>query len=130
MGGHVNLLSDYKKTCPSTILKLFHSNCHHLTDMLTSFYQNHIPPALLKRPHVRCPSIFTKIVMYSCAHVAQSRKTPIKSLRQLNSLKMHCFTANSFYKQTCEYSCSKALMPHNINLLSSHFTISYALHSS
>ena len=42
---------------------------------------------------------------------------------------MHCFTANSFYKQTCEYSCSKALMSHNMNLLSSHFTISYALHS-
>ena len=42
---------------------------------------------------------------------------------------MHCFTANSFYKQTCEYSCSKAIMSHNINLLISHFTISYALHS-
>ena len=42
---------------------------------------------------------------------------------------MHYFTANSFYKQTCEYSCSKALMSHNINLLSSHFTISRALHS-
>ena len=53
------------------------SNCHHLVDMLTNFYQNHIPPALLKRPHVRCPSIFTKIAMYSCAHVAHSRKIPI-----------------------------------------------------
>ena len=42
---------------------------------------------------------------------------------------MHCFTANSFYKQTCEYSCSKALMSRNINLLSYHFTIPCALHS-
>ena len=53
------------------------SNCHHLIDMLTNFYQNHIPPALLKCPHVRCPSILTKIAVYSCAHVAHSRKIPI-----------------------------------------------------
>ena len=38
-------------------------------------------------------------------------------------------TANSFYKQTCQYSCSMTLMSHNMNLLSSHFTISYTLHS-
>ena len=47
-----------------------------------------------------------------------------KSLRQLN-LSKKC----TIYKQTCEYSCSKALMSHNMNLLSSHFTISRALHS-
>ena len=58
-------------------MKRFHSNCHHLIDMLTKFYQNHIPPALLKRPDVRCPSILTKIALYSCAHVAHSRKIPI-----------------------------------------------------
>ena len=29
----------------------------------------------------------------------------------------------SFYKQTCEYSCSKTLMSRNMNLLNSHFTI-------
>ena len=40
-------------------------------------YQNHIPPALLNRPDVRCLSILTKIAMYSCAHVAHSRKIPI-----------------------------------------------------
>ena len=109
---------------------IVHSNCHHLIDILTKFYQNHIPPALLNRPDVRCLSIFTKIAMYSCAHVAHSRKIPINpSLRKLNSLKKCSFTASSFYKQTCEYSCSKGLMSHNINLLSYHFTISYALHS-
>ena len=32
----------------------FHSNCHHLIDILTKFYQNHKPPALLERPDVRC----------------------------------------------------------------------------
>ena len=51
------------------------SNCHYLIDMLTYFY--HIPPALLKCPHVRCPSIFTKIAVYSCAHMAHSRKIHI-----------------------------------------------------
>ena len=52
---------------------MFH-NCHHLIDMLTKFCQNHILPALLKRPDVRCPSIvFTNIAIYSCAHVAHSR---------------------------------------------------------
>ena len=54
IGGHVNVLSDYKKTLPSKIRKIFHSNCYHLIDTLTKFYQNHIPPALLKRPDVRC----------------------------------------------------------------------------
>ena len=61
IGCHVNILSDYKS----------------LIDMLTKFCQNHIPPALLKRPYVQCPSMFTKISMYSCAHVAQSRNIPI-----------------------------------------------------
>ena len=77
IGGHVHVLSDYKKTWPSKILKIVHSNCHHLIDILTKFYQNHISSALLNRPDVRCLSILTKIAMYSCAHVAHSRKIPI-----------------------------------------------------
>ena len=36
---------DYKKTSPSKIQKIIHSNCHRLIDMLTKFFQNHIPPA-------------------------------------------------------------------------------------
>ena len=83
IGGHVNVLSDYKKTSPLKILKLFHSNYHHLIDMLTKCCQNHIPPALSKRLDVRCPSIFTKIAMYSCAHVVHSRKCPINPINQL-----------------------------------------------
>ena len=49
-------------------------NC--IGDLLTKFFQNHIPPILLKRPDVRCPSILKK-AMFSCAHVAHSRKIPI-----------------------------------------------------
>ena len=37
-GGHVNVLSDYKKTWQSKNLKVFYSNCHHLIDMLTIFF--------------------------------------------------------------------------------------------
>ena len=39
---------------------IFHTNRHHLIDMLTKFCQNHISPALLQRPDVRCPYILTK----------------------------------------------------------------------
>ena len=58
-------------------LKICHSSCHHLIDMLTKFKKNHQLPALLKRPDVRCPYILTKIAMYLYAHVAHSRKIPI-----------------------------------------------------
>ena len=77
IGGHVNVLSGYKKKLQLHILKLFHSNSHHLIDMSTKFDQNHLPPALLVRPDVQCPSIFTKITMYSCAHVTHSRTIPV-----------------------------------------------------
>ena len=62
--------------------------------------------------------------VYSCAHVAHSRNIPINPSASSTLQKMHYI-----YKLTCEYSCSKALMSHNMNLLSSHFTISRALHS-
>ena len=42
IGGHINVLHDYKKTGPSQILKLLSCRCHHLIDMLVEFCQNHI----------------------------------------------------------------------------------------
>ena len=44
--GHVNVLSDYKKTDHKKLFKKIHSNCYHLIYMMTNFCQNHIPPAL------------------------------------------------------------------------------------
>ena len=51
--------------------------------------------------------------MYSCAHEAHRRKIPINPSACETLIKMHHFTANSFYKQTCEYACSIALMQFN-----------------
>ena len=84
-----------KKTGSSNIQNIFHSNCHHLIDRLTMFCQNHIQPALFKRPNMQCSSMFTKYPRISM-HVFS---------------KMYFFTANSFYKQTCEYISSFATWP-------------------
>ena len=42
---------------------------------------------------------------------------------------MHYFTANTFFKETCEYACSIALLSHRMNCLNSYITIYYALYS-
>ena len=39
IGGHVNVLHNYKKTGPSKILKLPTCHCHHTIDMLVEFSQ-------------------------------------------------------------------------------------------
>ena len=70
IGDHVNVLHDYKKTGPSTILKLLTCRCHHLIDMLTEFSQSlvlvtdcqHVLPACqcawLKCSYVRLYDFF------------------------------------------------------------------------
>ena len=110
-------------------MKTFHSNFYHLIDMLTKFRQNHSHPTVFKRSHLRCPSMFTFISMYSHAHVAHSRKTPHKSLCLLNSLKMHYVKASGFHKQTYKDACSTALLSRHIlshalnNCEGSHVTL-------
>ena len=44
-------------------------------------------------------NIYKKIAVYSCAHVAHSRKIPINPSGSQTLKKTHYFTANSFYKQ-------------------------------
>ena len=63
-------------------------------------------------PYVRCPAMFAKLSMCSCAHMAHTRNIPINPSK-LNSKKMHNFTANTFYNQTCEYAFSIARMSHH-----------------
>ena len=50
IGGHVNVLSDYKETISEKRFKFLHSHCNNVTDMLIKSRQNHIP--LLKCKHV------------------------------------------------------------------------------
>ena len=40
IGGHVNVLHDYKKTRPSKILKFLFCRYHHFIDMLIGFSKN------------------------------------------------------------------------------------------
>ena len=55
-------------------MKIIYANSHRLIDMLTKFSQNDILLDILKR---RPPlSVFTKISMYSCTHVAHTRTIP------------------------------------------------------
>ena len=71
IGGHANVLYDYKKTWPPKILKIFHSICHHLIDMLTKFGRNHILPALFKRPPRAMP-----VNVYKNIHVFMRPRGP------------------------------------------------------
>ena len=114
IGSHVYVLSDCKKAGPSKNLKIVHSNCHHLIDMLTMFCQNHIPPALFKRPHARCPSMFTNICPCNHAPTWPTAEQFHTSLLLLTSKKMHYFTVISFLKQ---------LHSHHMNCLISHISI-------
>ena len=105
------------------IRKRFHSNCHHFFDMLTKFFQNHIPPALLKRPDVRCPSYFsTKIAMYLGAHVAQRRKNSHKSLRLLNCLK-------GIISQTMDSTKKPVNMPAQLHLRTPYELFKFTYHN-
>ena len=52
IGGHVNVLSDYKETGPEKKIKFYHNHCSHVTDMLIKFRQKSIYQALLKCMHV------------------------------------------------------------------------------
>ena len=68
-GDHVNVLHDYKKTGPSTILKLLTCRCRHLIDILVEFSQNNIFLTLLKCLNLPYPLIFTNFCINYYAHV-------------------------------------------------------------
>ena len=110
IGDHVNVLHDYKKTGPSKILKLLSCRCHHLSNMLVEFCQNHIFLTLLKWLNVPCPSIFTNFCINYYAHVPCGEKIAKNPSAYLNHLKIHGYTSNMFYQQTCQRVCSNAVM--------------------
>ena len=105
IGDHVNVFYDYKKTGPSTILKLPSCRCHHLIDMLVEFCKNHMFLTLLKWLNVPYLSMFTNF----CINYYR-RKNCQKSFRLLKSSKIHGYTANMFYQQTCQCVCSNSVM--------------------
>ena len=74
IGGHVNVLHDYKKTLPSKILKFLTCRYHHFIDMLIEFSQNLKFLTLLKWLSVSCPSMFTNFCMNYYAHVPCGEK--------------------------------------------------------
>ena len=58
IGGLANVLSDYKETGPSNILKTFHTNCHNLTDQIWA--KSHKPSCFYTRCRqclYKCPCI-------------------------------------------------------------------------
>ena len=78
IGGHVNVLHDYKNTLPSTFLKVFTSRCHHPTDMLVEFCQNYTFLTLVICLYVRYPAMsvtmFINIGTNYGAHVSSGQK--------------------------------------------------------
>ena len=101
IGDHINILHDYKITGPIQILNFFSCRCHHLNDMLVEFCQNQIFLTLLKRLNVPCPSIFTNFCINYYAHVPCGEKIAKNPSAYLNHLKIHGYTSNMFYQQTC-----------------------------
>ena len=69
IGDNVNVLHDYKKTGPSTILKLLTCRCYHLIDTLIEFSQSFVLVTHLKYLNVPYPSIFSNFCMNYYAHV-------------------------------------------------------------
>ena len=110
IGDHVNVLHDYKKTGPSKILKLLSCRCHHLIDMLVEYCQNLVFLTLLKRLNVPYPSILTNFYTNYYAHVPCGENNSKNSSAYLSHLKIHGYTANMFYQQTCRCVCSNAVM--------------------
>ena len=110
IGDHVNVLHDYKKMGPSTILKLLSCRCQHIINMLVEFCQNHIFLTLLKQLNVLYPSIFTNVCINYYAHVPCGEKIPKNPSAYLNHLKIDGYTANMFYQQICQCICSNAVM--------------------
>lgn len=55
-GGHVNVLSDYKKSGSSKVLKTIHCHRHRVTGILIKCCQTYIPPALLIISQTSLPS--------------------------------------------------------------------------
>ena len=73
IGDHVNVCHEYKKTGPSTILKLT-CHCHNLIDMLVEFSQSIILLTHLKCLNVPYASIFTNFCMNYYAHMPCGEK--------------------------------------------------------
>ena len=70
IGGHVNILLDYKETVPE---KYQHSQCNRVIDMLITCCHNHIPLALLKCRHVCGPSVLTSFSMFFCVCIVTKK---------------------------------------------------------
>ena len=123
IGDHVNVLHDDKKTGPSKILKLLSCRCQHLIDnMLVEFCQNHTFLTLLKWLNTPCPSIFTNFSINYYAHVPCGEKIPKNPSTYLNHLKIHSYTADMFYQQTCQCVCSYAVMSDDMIFLKLHIS--------
>ena len=107
---HLNLqlIAPYLTILP--FVQLFLScRCYHLIDMFVEFYKNHIFVTLLKRLNVAYPSIFTNFCINYYAHVPCGEKIAKNPSAYLNLLKIQRYTANMFYKQTCQSVCSNAV---------------------
>ena len=74
IGDHVNVLHDYKKMGPQTIMKLLTCLCHHLIDMLIEFSQSILLLTHLNCLNVPYPSNFTNLCLNYYAHVPCGEK--------------------------------------------------------
>ena len=78
--------------------------------MLVKFSQIHIFLTLLKCLTVPYPSMFTNVCINYYAHAPCDGKIAKNPSAYWNHLKIHIYTANMFYQQTCQCVCSNADM--------------------
>ena len=95
---------DHKK-----ILKLISCRFHHLVDMLVEFCQNHLF-VTLKMAERAIPVNIYQFLHQLVRTRACGEKFAKNPSAYLNHLKIHGYTTNMFYQQTCQCVCSNAVM--------------------
>ena len=92
-GGHVNVLSDYKKNGPSHILKKIHTQRHH-RDILNKCCQNHMPLVLLIVSQTRLYTInscsFCKIFTRLSVFWEYRHQNTCASSKPIHTATPHC----------------------------------------
>ena len=84
------------------ILKLLTCRYHHLIDMQIAFSQSLLLLTHLKCLNVPYPSILTNFCMNYYSHVPCGKKIAKNTIVYWNHLKIHSYTVNMFYQQTCQ----------------------------